>query len=66
MMTSKRPDKKLFKNSSGLINTINLFVSTVLTNSLAIDRGVFEKWFKVFLLISENNNEPEEPDHTFL
>ena len=58
MMMSKESDKRLFKDSSGLINTINLFVSTVLTNSLAIDRGVFEKYFKVFLLISENNNEP--------
>jgi hypothetical protein len=62
---SKASDKRLFRNTSGLINTINLFVSTVLTNSLAIDRGVFEKCFKVFLLISENNNEPVEPDHIF-
>jgi len=65
MMMSKGSDKRLFKTSSGLINTINLFVSTVLTNSVAIDRGVFEKCFKVFLLISENNNEPVKPDHTF-
>jgi hypothetical protein len=63
---SKASDKRLLKNSSDLIYTINLFVSTVLTNSLAIERGVFEKYFKVFLLISENNNEPAEPDYTFL
>jgi hypothetical protein len=65
-MMSKASDKRLLKNSSDLIYTINLFVSTVLTNSLAIERGVFEKYFKVFLLISENNNEPAEPDYTFL
>jgi hypothetical protein len=55
---SKGSDKRFFKSSSGLINTINLFVSTVLTNSLVADRDVIEKCFKVFLLISENNNEP--------
>jgi len=65
MMMSKESNKRLFRNSSGLINTINLFVSTVLTNSLAADKGVFEKYFKVFQLISENNNEPAEPDHPF-
>jgi len=32
MMMSKEIDKRLFKNSSSLINTINLFVSTVLTS----------------------------------
>jgi hypothetical protein len=58
---SKESDERHFTDSSGLINTKRLFVSTVLTGSLGTNRGVFGKCFKVFWVISENNNEPDHP-----